>query len=202
MITGSGGGPGDVSVPSSTRQGGGRLGSGCLPEGPFFARVGYFATQVYSGGVNVSWLQREIRLPPFCRGCHPITRQIVDALPELADVEIGLLHVFIRHTSASLSINEDADPDVPVDLDRVLDTLVPEDYPYRHTCEGPDDMPAHVKSSLLGSSLTIPIRGGRLLLGTWQGVYLCEHRLEASGRAVVLTVQGEFRRADGEGLAH
>ncbi len=141
----------------------------------------------------MSWLQRELQLPALARGCHKITRLILGALPELADVKIGLLHVFIQHTSASLSINENADPDVLVDLDRVLDALAPEDFPYRHTCEGPDDMPGHVKSSLLGSSLTIPIRDGRLCLGTWQGVCLCEHRQRASGRRLVLTVQGEAK---------
>jgi secondary thiamine-phosphate synthase enzyme len=121
-----------------------------------------------------------------------ITRHVVEALPELADVKTGLLHVFIQHTSASLSINENADPDVPVDLGRVLDRLAPEDFPYRHTVEGPDDMPAHVKASLTDNSLTIPIRDGRLRLGTWQGIYLCEHRRRASRRRLVLT-QGEMR---------
>lgn len=144
-------------------------------------------------GVVVSWLQREIQLTPYRRGCHLITRQIVEALPELAEFSVGLLHVFIQHTSASLSINENADPDVPVDLDRLLDALVPEDFAYRHTCEGPDDMPAHAKSSLLGSSLTVPIRDGRLRLGTWQGIYLCEHRSHASRRRLVLTIEGEMR---------
>jgi secondary thiamine-phosphate synthase enzyme len=138
-------------------------------------------------------------LAPFPRGCHLVTQRILDALPELANVKIGLLHVFVQHTSASLSINEAADPDVPVDLDRVLCALVPEDFPYRHTCEGPDDMPAHVKSSLLGSSLTVPVCDGRLRLGTWQGIYLCEHRSHACGRRLVLTVQGELRQADGGG---
>ena len=141
----------------------------------------------------MSWLQREIQLAPFPRGCHLITRQILDALPELAEVKIGLLHVFIQHTSASLSINENADPNVPADLDRVLNAVVPEDFPYRHTCEGPDDMPAHAKSSLLGSSLTVPVRDGRLRLGTWQGIYLCEHRRHTSRRRLVLTVEGEMR---------
>lgn len=145
----------------------------------------------------MSWLQREIRLAPLPRGCHLITRQILDALPEMAEVRIGLLHVFIQHTSASLAINENADPDVPVDLDRVLSALAPEDFPYRHTCEGSDDMPAHAKSSLLGSSLTVPIRDGRLWLGTWQGIYLCEHRRRASSRRLVLTVEGELRKTQG-----
>jgi secondary thiamine-phosphate synthase enzyme len=104
-----------------------------------------------------------------------------------------LLHVFLRHTSASLSINENADPDVLVDLDRVLDTLAPEDFPYQHTIEGRDDMPGHVKSSLLGCSLTIPIRGGLLCVGTWQGICLCEHRQNAGRRRLVLTIQGELK---------
>ena len=140
---------------------------------------------------QVTWLQREIQLPAFAQGCHPITRLIVEALPELADVKVGLLHVFIQHTSASLTINENADPDVPVDLDRFLNHMVPEDFPYRHTCEGPDDMPGHVKSSLLGSSLTVPICDGRLRLGTWQGICLCEHRRRGGRRRVVLTMWGE-----------
>lgn len=140
----------------------------------------------------MSWFQHEIRLPSFPRGFHPITRAIIEALPELADVRIGLLHVFLQHTSASLSINENTDPDVLVDLDRVLDKLAPEDFPYRHTCEGPDDMPGHVKSSLLGNSLTVPISNGRLQLGTWQGICLCEHRQRAAGRRLVLTVQGQM----------
>ena len=114
------------------------------------------------------------------------------ALPELRQVRIGLLHVFIQHTSASLSINENADPDVPADLESSLNAIAPEDFPYRHSCEGPDDMPAHVKASLLGCSLTIPVREGRLALGTWQGIYLCEHRNRASRRSLVLTLYGEM----------
>ena len=143
----------------------------------------------------MSWFQREIRLPSFPKGWHPITQLIVDAMPQMDGIEVGLMHVFIQHTSASLSINENADPDVLVDLDRVMDALAPNNFPYRHTCEGADDMPAHVKSSLSDSSLTIPIRGGRLCLGTWQGICLCEHRDHAAGRHLVLTVQGNS--ADG-----
>lgn len=139
----------------------------------------------------MSWIQREIELPALSRGFHLVTRQIVEALPELSTVQIGLLNVFLQHTSASLSINEAADPDVPRDLDRVLGTLAPEDFPYRHTIEGEDDMPAHVKTSLLGCSLTIPVRKGRLLLGTWQGIFLAEHRRSANRRRLVLTLQGE-----------
>ena len=104
----------------------------------------------------------------------------------------GLLHLFLLHTSASLTINENADPDVPADLESSFNAIAPEDFPYRHTCEGPDDMPAHVKAAMLGSSLTIPLRDGRPVLGTWQGIYLCEHRNQGSSRKVVATVQGEW----------
>lgn len=141
--------------------------------------------------MSVSWLQRSVRLAPKSRGFHIITREIVEALPELADFRVGTLHVFIQHTSASVSINENADPDVPHDLERVLNTIAPEDFPYRHTCEGPDDMPAHVKASMLGSSVWVPISDGRLALGTWQGIYLCEHRNRGGARNLVLTVSGE-----------
>jgi secondary thiamine-phosphate synthase enzyme len=139
----------------------------------------------------VSWLQRSLRLAPRSRGFHLITREVVDALPELADFRVGLLNVFIQHTSASLAINENADPDVPHDLERVLNTIAPEDFPYRHTCEGPDDMPAHVKASLLGSSVWVPVSDGGLALGTWQGIYLCEHRNRGGARNLVLTLSGE-----------
>ena len=120
----------------------------------------------------MSWLQREIQLPPFPQGCHPITREVVAALPEMAKIKVGLLHVFIQHTSASLTLNENADPDVPADLQRVFDVLAAEDFPYRHVIEGSDDMPAHVKTSLTDSSLTIPVRDGHPCLGTWQGIFL------------------------------
>jgi len=139
----------------------------------------------------MSWFQQEFQLPPFAPGCHLVTQQVVDALPELAAVRVGLLHIFIQHTSASLSMNENADPDVPVDLVRVLDVLAPEAFPYQHTIEGPDDMPAHVKASLTDSSLTVPVRDGRLCLGTWQGIYLFEHRRAGGRRRLVLTLQGE-----------
>src|SRR5262249_39776030 len=141
--------------------------------------------------ILMPWLQRQILLPRRPRGWHLITDQIVAGLPELRELHIGLLHIFIQHTSASVSINENADPDVPADLESSLDHLAPEDFPYRHTCEGPDDMPAHMKASLLGNSLTIPVRDGHLALGTWQGIYLCEHRNRASGRSLVLTLFGE-----------
>jgi secondary thiamine-phosphate synthase enzyme len=116
---------------------------------------------------------------------------VIAALPELKQIRVGLLHVFIQHTSASLSINENADPDVPADLESSFNALAPEDFPHRHTCEGPDDMPAHVKASLLGSSLSIPVHDGELALGTWQGIYFCEHRNRASRRSLVLTLQGD-----------
>jgi secondary thiamine-phosphate synthase enzyme len=137
------------------------------------------------------WFQREVRLPPLRRGFHLVTRPVTEALPELARVKIGLLHVFIRHTSASLTINENADPDVQTDLESSLNTIAPEDFPYVHTVEGPDDMPAHVKSVLIGSSVSVPVGNGKLLLGTWQGIYLAEHRDHASGRSLVITLQGE-----------
>jgi secondary thiamine-phosphate synthase enzyme len=139
----------------------------------------------------MTWIQREIQLPRFPRGIHPITAMVLDAVPQIAECRVGLLHLFLRHTSASLSINENADPDVLGDLDRVLETLAPEDFGYAHCDEGPDDMPSHVKSSLFGCSLVIPIHNGRLCLGTWQGICLCEHRFHAKGRRLVITVQGE-----------
>jgi secondary thiamine-phosphate synthase enzyme len=139
----------------------------------------------------MAWIQRELHLPPQARGFHLITNKVLDALPELARLRVGLLHVFIQHTSASLTINENADPDVPADLATAFDALAPEDFPYRHTVEGPDDMPAHVKTALLGSSVSLPIREGRPCLGVWQGIYLCEHRDHATARRLVLTLQGE-----------
>ncbi len=138
----------------------------------------------------MNWHQTEVRLPAASRGFHLVTELVEEAVPELSEIRIGLMHIFIQHTSASLSINENADPDVPIDLESSMNAIAPEDFPYRHTCEGPDDMPAHVKASLLGSSLSIPIRDGRLALGTWQGIYLCEHRDHASGRQLIVTLQG------------
>ena len=139
----------------------------------------------------MAWIQRTIELPPHSRGFGLITRDVLSALPELEQFEVGLLHVFIQHTSASLTINENADPDVPQDLESSFAAIAPEDFPYRHTCEGPDDMPAHLKASLLGSSVTIPVHRGRLALGTWQGIYLCEHRRHGGKRRLVLTLWGE-----------
>ena len=132
--------------------------------------------------------QCSLQLAPMSRGWHLVTGEVVGAMPELAETDCGVLHVFIQHTSASLSINENADPDVPADLEASLNAIAPEDFPYRHTLEGPDDMPAHVKNSLLGCSLSIPVSQGRLALGTWQGIYLVEHRDRASGRRLVLTL--------------
>ncbi len=140
----------------------------------------------------MTWVQRAITLDPAPRGFHLITRQIEQALPELQDIRAGLLNVFIRHTSASLTLNENASPDVRRDFESHFNEAVPEDAPYwTHTDEGPDDMPAHIKASLLGPSLTIPVHQGHLALGTWQGIYLCEHRDRASGRTLVLTLNGE-----------
>mgnify|MGYP002623086307 CR=1 FL=1 len=137
------------------------------------------------------WLQKQISLRPHPRGFHLVTDAIVGELPELHDVEAGMLHVFIQHTSASLSINENADPDVPVDMESAINHIVPEAFPYIHTMEGPDDMPAHVKASLMGSSVSIPVGQGRLLLGTWQGIYLCEHRNRGGSRKLILSLWGK-----------
>ncbi|QDU45756.1 hypothetical protein Mal52_42520 [Symmachiella dynata] len=136
--------------------------------------------------------QYHLTLPAAPRGFHLVTRQVVAAIPDLADVRAGLLNVFIQHTSASISINENADPDVPVDLEMAFNKIAPESWPYVHTCEGPDDMPAHIKASMLGNTLTIPVSSGQLCLGTWQGIYLCEHRDYATSRRLVLTLQGEW----------
>ncbi len=141
--------------------------------------------------VVVAWIQRVITLPQFGKGCHSVTNLVASALPELSGLRAGILHVFLQHTSASLTINENADPDVLVDLDRALDNVAPEDLPYRHQEEGPDDMPAHVKSTVVGASLTIPVSDGRLNLGAWQGICLCEHRRRAPRRRLVLTLTGE-----------
>ena len=138
------------------------------------------------------WIQRTLTLSARPRGCHLVTREVLERLPGLVNLEGGVLHLFIQHTSASLAINENADPDVRDDLERHLNVMVPENAPYyAHTLEGPDDMPAHIKSVLIGPSLSVPISRGRLALGTWQGIYLCEHRDQGGGRRLVATVQGE-----------
>jgi secondary thiamine-phosphate synthase enzyme len=141
------------------------------------------------------WLQREITLRPRPRGFHLVTGEIEDAVPELRDVAVGLAHLFIRHTSASLTLNENASPDVRRDFESWFDAAVPEDASYwTHTVEGPDDMPAHIKASLLGPALSLPVSGGRLALGTWQGVYLCEHRDRGGPRSLLVTVFGDQSR--------
>lgn len=139
----------------------------------------------------MAWHQTELRLAPRRRGFHLITGDVEAALRSMPAFRVGLLHVFIQHTSASLSINENADPDVPRDLAMAVDRIAPENFPYRHTIEGDDDMPAHVKAALVGTSVTIPVRDGRLLLGTWQGIYFGEHRDRGGPRRLVLTLQGE-----------
>jgi secondary thiamine-phosphate synthase enzyme len=140
----------------------------------------------------MSWYQKTFRLPSFKRGFHLITGQIESNMPELRKIKIGLAHIFIHHTSAGLTLNENADPTVRADFESHFNKMVPENAPYyQHNYEGSDDMPAHIKASLLGSSVTVPVTNGRLNLGTWQGVYLCEYRNHASGRRITVTVQGE-----------
>ena len=134
------------------------------------------------------FFQKEIVLTPRKRGFHLVSDEVLNAIPELKKIQIGQLHVFIKHTSASLTINENADPTVRQDFESHFNKIVPEDQPYyTHTLEGSDDMPAHVKASLLGTSLQIPITKGRLNLGIWQGIYLCEHRNNVSARTLVIT---------------
>ena len=138
------------------------------------------------------WIQREIRLQARPRGFHLVTRDVLSALPELAEMRVGLLHLLIRHTSASLALNENASPEVRRDFESWFNEAVPEGASYwTHTLEGADDMPAHIKASLLGPSLTLPVDGGRLALGTWQGIYLCEHRDHGGPRSLVATAWGE-----------
>lgn len=137
------------------------------------------------------WIQREIQSKPFPRGFHLITHEVYPAIAEISEVKVGVLHIFIRHTSASITLNENTDVAVREDFENYFLDTVPESRNYRHHDEGPDDMPAHIKASLLGFSLQIPIRDGKLLLGTWQGIYLGEHRYNASGRRIVLTLNGK-----------
>lgn len=138
------------------------------------------------------WAQYEIRLKPKARGFHLVTDEILAQVIALRQINVGLMQVFIKHTSAALTINENADPTVRQDFESFFNRLVPEDEPYyRHTYEGSDDMPAHLKGSLLGNSLTIPITNGRLNIGTWQGIYLCEHRNHGGSRSLVVTLNGE-----------
>ena len=147
----------------------------------------------------MSWLQKEVVLDQKRRGFHLVTREIEVNLPELARYSIGLAHIFIKHTSASLALNENADPTVRQDMERHFNHVIPENTPYFvHTYEGPDDMPAHIKSVLLGSSLTLPVKNGRFNLGTWQGIYLCEHRNHGGRRRLVVTVHGERKVDSGQ----
>ena len=135
--------------------------------------------------------QKEIRLEAYPRGFHLITSKVINAIPEIKEIRIGQLQVFIKHTSASLTINENADPTVRLDFESHINKLVPENQPYyKHTFEGPDDMPAHIKASLMGASVQVPITNGKLNLGIWQGIYLCEHRNNAKGRNLVITAFG------------
>ncbi len=139
--------------------------------------------------MNGTWVQRVIELAPRPRGFHLVTREVVEALPELSDVQTGVFNLLIQHASASLSLNENASPDVRRDLEAWFNEAVPEGAPYwSHTLEGPDDMPAHVKAALLGPALTLPVARGRLALGTWQGIYLCEHRERGGSRTLVATL--------------
>jgi len=141
------------------------------------------------------WAQHEMSLRPQKRGFHLITREVLAAIPELAEISVGLLHIHIKHTSASLTINENADPTVREDFESHFNLLVPEEGThYQHTFEGPDDITSHIKASLLGLSVSIPVSNGRLNLGTWQGIYLCEHRNYGGSRNLVLTLQGQPRQ--------
>ena len=138
------------------------------------------------------WMQKNINIKSISRGFHIITDQVIDQIPEIKSINIGILHLFIKHTSASLTINENTDETVRNDFEEHFNEMVPENQSYyQHTYEGPDDMPAHLKASILGSSISIPISNGHLNMGTWQGIYLCEHRNNAFQRKMVATIQGE-----------
>lgn len=138
------------------------------------------------------WIQKTIKLQARSRGFHLLTDEIIQAIPEVNQLKVGLLHLFIQHTSASLVINENADPDVRIDMEAYFNQAMPENEPYfRHVLEGSDDMPAHIKAVVLGGDLTIPIANGRLQLGVWQGIYLCEHRNHGGSRNIIMTLNGE-----------
>ena len=138
------------------------------------------------------WIQKTFSIPSQSRGFHLITDEVLRNIEEIKNIKTGILHLFIKHTSASLTINEDADPTVRVDFESHFNQIVPENQPYyKHTFEGSDDMPAHLKASLLDSSVSIPISNGKVVLGTWQGIYLCEHRNHGGSRNLVATVHGE-----------
>lgn len=143
----------------------------------------------------MAWYQKELILPAKGRGFHLVTHQLLAQLPEIGFFEVGLAHFFVQHSSASLTLNENADPTVRGDMEAHFNQMVPENAPYyMHTYEGADDMPAHIKAVLLGSSVTVPVRHGRLALGTWQGIYLGEHRDRAQGRRIMVTLHGELRQ--------
>ena len=138
------------------------------------------------------WVQRAVQLEPRPRGFHLVTGEVLEAVPEVRELQVGLMQVFIRHTSASLTLNENASPDVRRDFEAWFSDAVPDGWDeFAHTLEGPDDMPAHIKASLLGPSLSLPVSGGRLAVGTWQGIYLCEHRDHGGPRSLILTLNGE-----------
>ena len=138
------------------------------------------------------WIQKDITLPQYSRGFHIITDEVIRSISEVRELSVGIIHIFIKHTSASLAINEGADPAVRIDFETFFNKSVPENSPdFIHNDEGPDDMPAHIKSAILGSSLSIPIRNGKADMGTWQDVYLCEHRNNPTRRKLIITVQGE-----------
>ncbi len=138
------------------------------------------------------WYQTLLTLRPHPRGFHLITREVAAALPELSGVRVGVLHAFLQHTSASLTLSENASPEVRGDFERYFNHAVPDGWPpFEHTLEGPDDMAAHIKASLLGAALSVPVQGGKLALGTWQGLYLCEHRRQGGPRRLLLTLMGE-----------
>ncbi len=137
------------------------------------------------------WIQRDIDLHPKPRGFHLVTREILAPFPEVEGLGVGLLHLLLQHTSASLTLNENASPDVRHDMETWVNAAVSEQFAWTHTLEGADDMPAHVKASLIGATLTLPVRDGRVVLGTWQGIYLCEHRNHGGLRKLVLTIQGQ-----------
>jgi secondary thiamine-phosphate synthase enzyme len=155
------------------------------------------ASDARAGGfsfVGVIWIQEEVRLSERPRGFHLVTREVEDAVPRLSSIDVGMANVFIRHTSASLALNENASPDVRRDFETWFSRAVPDGASYfSHTLEGPDDMPAHIKSALLRTSLTVPVSGGRFALGTWQGIYLCEHRDSGGQRSLTVTAWGEER---------
>ena len=138
-----------------------------------------------------TWVQNTIVIPPRPRGFHVITREVVAQLPELQRLRVGVCHLFLQHTSASLALNERVEPEVRADMETFFNRVVPEQGSYKHAYEGPDDMPAHIKALVIGASLTIPVTGGRLNLGTWQGIYLCEHRNHGGARTLIVTVWGD-----------